>query len=96
MRKSQYIFLTEFKTYETHYLSSAVDLEYNRTFLHCWKYKSLYFVDCVIFCDDTFQYSGVSLSSSYEAEKDVYGKAIDVEDLIETNREWKRSEQCLK
>ena len=29
--------------------------------------KSLYFVDYVIGCDGTFQYSGVSLSSSYEA-----------------------------
>lgn len=89
MRKSQYIFLTEFKTYETHYLSSAVDLEYNRTFLYCRKYKSLYFVDCVVFCDDTFQYSGVSLSSSYEAAKDAYRRAIDAEDRIETNREGK-------
>ena len=51
--------------------------------------KSLYFVDCVIFCDDTFQYSGVSLSSSYEAEKYAYRKVIDVEDRIKTNREGK-------
>lgn len=51
--------------------------------------KSLYFVYCVIFCDDTFQYSGVSLSSSYEAAKDAYRKAIDVEDRIKTNREGK-------
>ena len=51
--------------------------------------KSLYFVDYVIFCDDTFQYSGVSLSSSYEAAKDTYRKAIDMEDRIETNREGK-------
>lgn len=51
--------------------------------------KSLYFVDCIVFCDDTFQYSGVSLSSSYEAAKDIYRKAIDVEDRIETNREGK-------
>lgn len=51
--------------------------------------KSLYFVDCVIFCDDIFQYSGVSLSSSYEAAKDAYRRAIDAEDRIETNREGK-------
>lgn len=51
--------------------------------------KSLYFVDCVIFCDGTFQYSGVSLSSSYEVAEDAYSKAIDVEDRIETNREGK-------
>ena len=51
--------------------------------------KSLYFVDCIVFCDDTFRYSGVSLSSSYEAAKDAYSKAIDAEDRIETNREGK-------
>lgn len=51
--------------------------------------KSLYFVDYVIFCDDTFQYSGVSLSSSYEAAKDTYRKVIDVEDRNETIREGK-------
>lgn len=51
--------------------------------------KSLYFADCVIFCDDTFQYSGVSLSSSYEAAKNAYRKAIDAEDRNETNREGK-------
>lgn len=51
--------------------------------------QNLYFVDCIVFCDDTFQYSGVSLSSSYEAENDTYSKAIDVEDRIETNREGK-------
>lgn len=51
--------------------------------------KSLYFVDYVIFCDDTFQYSGVSLSSSYEAAKDAYSKAINVKDRNEMNREGK-------
>lgn len=51
--------------------------------------KSLYFADCVVFCDGTFQYSEVSLSSSYEAAKDAYDKAMDVEDRIETNREGK-------
>ena len=51
--------------------------------------KSLYFVDCVVFCDNTFQYSEVSLSSSYEAAKDVYSKTINVKDRIETNREGK-------
>ena len=49
--------------------------------------KNLYFLDCVVFCDNTFQYSGVSLSSSYEAANNAYSKAIDVEDRIETNRE---------
>ena len=37
--------------------------------------NSLYFVDCTVFCDDTFQYSEVSLSSSYEAAKKAYNKA---------------------
>lgn len=37
--------------------------------------KSLYFVDCTVFSDDTFSYSEVSLSSSYEAAKTAYNKA---------------------
>lgn len=37
--------------------------------------NSLYFVDCTVFCDDTFKYSEVSLSSSYEAAKEAYNKA---------------------
>ena len=37
--------------------------------------NSLYFVDCTVFCDDTFQYSEVSLSSSSEAAKKAYNKA---------------------
>lgn len=38
--------------------------------------NSLYFVDCTVFCDDTFSYSAVSLSSSYEAAKVAYNKAV--------------------
>lgn len=37
--------------------------------------NSLYFVDCTIFADDSFTYSEVSLSSSYEAAKEAYNKA---------------------
>lgn len=37
--------------------------------------NSLYFVDCTVFCDGTFAYSEVSLSSSYEAAKAAYNKA---------------------
>lgn len=37
--------------------------------------NSLYFVDCTVFCDDTFQYSAVSLSSAYEAAKQAFNKA---------------------
>lgn len=49
--------------------------------------KSLYFVDYIIFCDDTFQYSGVSLSSSYEAER------IHTEKLSMWKTELKRIEK---
>lgn len=44
--------------------------------------NSLYFVDCTVFGDDTFKYSGVSLSTSYEAAKESYNKAIAVNDRI--------------
>lgn len=37
---------------------------------------SLYVVDCTVFCDDTFVYSGVSLSTAYEAAKTAYNKAV--------------------
>lgn len=37
--------------------------------------NSLYTVDCTVFSDDTFLYSAVSLSSSYEAAKAAYNKA---------------------
>lgn len=36
---------------------------------------SLYFVDCTVFCNGTFSYSAVSLSTSYEAAKQAYNKA---------------------
>lgn len=42
--------------------------------------NSLYFVDCTVFCDDTFTYSEVSLSSSYEAAKLAYNKASNAQD----------------
>lgn len=42
--------------------------------------NSLYFVDCTVFCDDTFSYSEVSLSSSYEAAKAAYNKAANAQD----------------
>lgn len=37
--------------------------------------NSLYTVDCTLFSDDTFLYSAVSLSSSYEVAKAAYNKA---------------------
>lgn len=36
---------------------------------------SLYFVDCTVFANNTFEYSNVSLSTSYEAAKEAYIKA---------------------
>lgn len=44
--------------------------------------NSLYFVDCTVFCDDTFSYSEVSLSSSYEAAKAAYNKAVNAQNNI--------------
>ena len=37
--------------------------------------NSLYTVDCTVFSDDSFLYSAVSLSSSYEAAKAAYNRA---------------------
>lgn len=50
--------------------------------------NTLYFVDCTVFTDNTFTYSEVSQSSSYEAAKDAYNKATSVETRVtdaETN-----------
>lgn len=41
--------------------------------------NSLYYVDCTVFCNDTFQYSDVSLSTAYEAAKAAYNKADNAE-----------------
>lgn len=41
--------------------------------------SSLYFVDCTIFSDGSFKYSEISLSSSYEAAKTAYNKAVNAE-----------------
>ena len=56
--------------------------------------NSLFFVDCTIFNDNSFVYSEVSLSSSYEASKIAYNKAAAVETrvteaetVIEQNKE---------
>ena len=45
--------------------------------------NSLYFVDLTVFSDDSFDYSDVSLSSSYEAAKVAYNKAENAEDIAE-------------
>lgn len=44
--------------------------------------NSLYFVDCTVFCDDTFNYSEVSLSSAYEAAKAAYNKAVNAQNGV--------------
>lgn len=90
MRKSQYIIPYRVQNLRNTLLILRRRLGVQQNLLTLLEVqKSLHFVDCVVICDDTFQYSGVSLSSSYEAAKDAYNKAIDVEDRIETNREGK-------
>lgn len=42
--------------------------------------NSLYFVDCTVFADDTYDYSEVSLSTAYEAAKEAYNKAQGAQD----------------
>lgn len=46
--------------------------------------NTLYFVDCTEYTNDTFSYSEVSKSSSYEAAKVAYNKAVNVESRINT------------
>lgn len=45
--------------------------------------NSLYFVDCTVFSDNSFVYSDVSLSSSYEAAKVAYNKAENAESIVD-------------
>lgn len=45
--------------------------------------NSLYFVDCTVFCDDSFSYSAVSLSTSYEAAKEAYNKADNAQNSVD-------------
>ena len=45
--------------------------------------NSLYFTDLTVFSDDTFAYSDVSLSSSYEAAKAAYNKAVAAQESID-------------
>lgn len=46
--------------------------------------NSLYFCDLIEFSDGTYTYSSVSKSSSYEASKEAYNKAVSVESRIST------------
>jgi hypothetical protein len=45
--------------------------------------KKLYTVDCAVFGDDSFSYSEVSLSSSYEAAKIAYNKSKDLSNTLD-------------
>jgi hypothetical protein len=45
--------------------------------------KKLYTVDCAVFGDDSFSYSEVSLSSSYEAAKVAYNKSKDLSNTLD-------------
>lgn len=61
--------------------------------------NTLYFVDCTEFTNDTFSYSEVSKSSSYEAAKIAYNKAVNVESRIntaETQIEQNKTEIALR
>lgn len=44
--------------------------------------NTLYFVDLTVFSNDTWTYSSVSKSSSYEASKEAYNKALNVETTL--------------
>lgn len=41
--------------------------------------NKLYIVECTVYTDDTFEYTPVSLSSSYEAAKTAYNKAVNAQ-----------------
>lgn len=49
--------------------------------------NSLYFVDCTVYSNNTCYYSEVSLSSSYEAAKAAYNKAVNAQNTANTARE---------
>jgi hypothetical protein len=46
--------------------------------------NTLYFTDRSVFSDGTFSYSDVSKSSSYEAAKEAYNKALSVENCLDS------------
>lgn len=45
--------------------------------------NTLYFVDCNVYSDKTFNFSEVSKSSSYEAAKDAWNKANNAQDTVD-------------
>ena len=48
--------------------------------------NSLYFVDCSVYSNNTFYYSPVSLSTSYEAAKEAYNKAVAAQSSAENTQ----------
>ena len=49
--------------------------------------NTLYFVDCTIYSNETFKYSDVSKSSSYEAAKEAYNKAQAAQETVDKTRQ---------
>lgn len=58
-------------TNSSHYKWSDTEPTFNKTTTSC-----LYTVECTLFCDGTWEYTSVSLSSSYEAAKEAYQEAL--------------------
>lgn len=53
----------------------------------------LYFVDCTVFTNDKFDYSEVSLSSSYEAAKAAYNKAVNAQSTADAAQDGANTAQ---
>ena len=58
-------------TNSSHYKWDDTEPTFNKTTT-----SSLYTVECTLFCDGTWEYTSVSLSSSYEAAKEAYQEAL--------------------
>ena len=50
--------------------------------------NSLYTVDLTVYSDDTFKYTNVNLSSSYEAAKQAYNKAQNADDKADSVKDY--------
>lgn len=55
--------------------------------------NSLYYVDCTVFSDGAYEYSKVSLSTSYEAAKLAYNKAQNAKDTADSAQDTANSAQ---
>lgn len=49
--------------------------------------NTLYFVDCTVFTNGNFRYSSVSKSSSYEAAKQAYNKAVNAQNTANSTND---------